>query len=523
MLGDEGVAVVVQLLIDRDGLPAEVIGGELEIDVLEARRLAGGESQLGNDVLAILIREDVAGRGIMKLCHQLIVASGDEVRVVHLVGDMHIAHADERIAVLRVESLGGDGCLDIGQRTEVVHLAVAADDDRGLNELVSIVGGAAKLLDAVSVIGQGTLGVIRLRASEPDTCGGIQLVAVDDTICIQRPVVAVGVLRVLVPRRGGGEVAVLIRHGDMALAGRLGGDFEGDARKAVGTVVALLGELKVAAHDLILEGTVDGVHQLPVLLDAELMRLAVREKVAFAGLDLLDGIETVREKVVRGARLAVLDGEGRDDLTLGVGHAIGDDGMVIKRLHLELRAVDAGRADGVAGAVLDVVLGDFHTAAHDVVLRIEGVDFAVLGDGDVHLIGGVEVAVVRGGLADDVVAIRQGIVAGGGESLVVGLDDLDGLALGVGLAVHLHGVLVVVDDGEADAFKGSITLRGLAGLGVELLDGHAAANHRFGDFREIKGRYTNSRIILNLLEAHILIQLIALGCFGLVDSNRTTR
>lgn len=62
--------------------------------------------------------------------------------------------------------------------------------------------------------------------------------------------------------------------------------------EAVLAVIALLGELKVAAHDLILERAIEGVHQHAVLGDAELMRLAVGEQVTLTGLDLLNGVET---------------------------------------------------------------------------------------------------------------------------------------------------------------------------------------------------------------------------------------
>ena len=113
---------------------------------------------------------------------------------------------------------------------------------------------------------------------------------------------------VLVPRGGGGEVAIFIRHDHMALAGGLGGELEGHSGEAVLAVIALLGELKVAAHDLILERAVEGVHQHAVLGDAELMRLAVGEQVTLTRLDLLNGVGTEGQQMSTGARLAILDG-----------------------------------------------------------------------------------------------------------------------------------------------------------------------------------------------------------------------
>ena len=305
VLGDEGTTLVVQLLVDRDGLTGMLISlGNIDGNDLETARLLSREG-----VLRHVLGQQVAGLGIVQLRDQLVVATGEEVGVGHLVLNREeVAHADVRVTVHRVVCLGGDGGLHVGEGAEVVHLAIAAHDDRGLDELVALVGGAAKLLDEIGVVGQCTLGVIRCGVAEPDTCGGIQLGAVDDTLGIQRPVVGVGLMGVLVPRGGGGEVAVLIRHDHMALAGGLGGELEGHSGEAVLAVIALLGELKVAAHDLILERAVEGVHQHAVLGDAELMRLAVGEQVTLTRLDLLNGVETEGQQMSTGARLAILDG-----------------------------------------------------------------------------------------------------------------------------------------------------------------------------------------------------------------------
>ena len=500
VLSDEGATIIVQLLIDRDGLAAEGDGVDGELHDLEPGGGLGRESLLHGDGVAGGVQQDIAGRGVVKLRRQLVVAVREEVGVGHLVGDLDLPHADEGIAVHRVVGLGGDGRLHVGEGAEVVHLAVAAHDNRGLDELIALVGGAAQLLDEVGVVGQCALGVIRRGAAEPDACGGVQLGAVDDTLGIKRPVVGVSLMGVLIPRGGGGEVAVLIRHDHMALAGGLGGEFERDARETVLTVLALLGELKVAAHD------------------------AVGEQVALTGLDLLDGVEAEGEPLRIGGHMAVLDGEeGLDDLTLGVGHAAHDNGLVVEALDLELGPVEGRAAERVAGAGLDVVLGYLHTAANDVVLGVEGVHLTVLRDRHSHLVGGVEVTVVGGRLADDVIAVGEGVGTGGGEALGIGRDDLHGFALGVGIAVHLHGVLVVVDDGECDALKGCSTLRGLTGLGVELLHGHAAALHGFGNFWSVKSDNCIQRILLNLLETHIGVQLVAFGSLGLIDGDRTTR
>ena len=524
VLSDEGATIIVQLLIDRDGLAAEGDGVDGELHDLEPGGGLGRESLLHGDGVAGGVQQDIAGRGVVKLRRQLVVAVREEVDVGHLVGDLDLPHADEGIAVHRVVGLGGDGRLHVGEGAEVVHLAVAAHDNRGLDELIALVGGAAQLLDEVGVVGQCALGVIRRGAAEPDACGGVQLGAVDDTLGIKRPVVGVSLMGVLIPRGGGGEVAVLIRHDHMALAGGLGGEFERDARETVLTVLALLGELKVAAHDLILERPVEWVDQSAVLGDAEPVLLAVGEQVALTGLDLLDGVEAEGEPLRVGGRMAVLDGEeGLDDLTLGVGHAAHDDGLVVEALDLELGPVEGRAAERVAGAGLDVVLGYLHTAANDVVLGVEGVHLTVLRDRHSHLVGGVEVTVVGGRLADDVLAVGQAIRGGLRNAILVGDDVLHRLAGIIALTIDRDRVGVVVDDGEGDALKGRAALRGLPGLRVELLDGHTAANHRLRDFRHIKSRDTFQIVVLNLLETHIGVQLVADRSFGLVHGNGTTR
>ena len=305
VLGDEGTALIVQLLIDRDGITGKNEGVDaVDVDDLEAARLLSREGVFHGRVLG----QQLAGIGIMQFCHQLVVATGEKVGVDHLVLNREeVAHADVRVTVHRVVGLGGDGGLHVGEGTEVVHLAVAAHDDRCLDELIALVCGASQLLDEVGVVGQCALGVIRRGAAEPDTCGGIQLGAVDDTLGIQCPVVGVGLMGVPVPRGGGGEVSVLVRHDHVALAGGLGGELEGHSGEAVLAVIALLGELKVAAHDLILERAVEGVHQHAVLGDSELMRLAVGEQVTLTRLDLLNGVETEGQQMSTGARLAILD------------------------------------------------------------------------------------------------------------------------------------------------------------------------------------------------------------------------
>ena len=212
-----------------------------------------------------------------------------------------------------------------------------------------------------------------------------------------------------------------------------------------------------------------------------------------------------------------------NDLTLGIGHAGDDDGLLVEGLNLELRAVEGRAAERVASAGLEVVLGDFHAAAHDVILGGEGIHLTVLGDGHPHLGGGVEVIVVGGSLADDVLAEGQAVRRGLRHAVLVSDDGLHRLTGIEVLAIDRDRVRVVVDDGERDAAEISTALRGLSGLGIELLDRHAAANHRLRDFRKIEGRDTFQGVLLNLLEVYLVIQFIASRSLGLVNGNGTAR
>ena len=211
-----------------------------------------------------------------------------------------------------------------------------------------------------------------------------------------------------------------------------------------------------------------------------------------------------------------------NDLTLGIGHAGDDDGLLVKGLNLELRAVEGRAAERVAGAGLDVVLGDFHATENDVILGGEGIHLTVLRDRHSHLVGGVEVSVVCIRLADDVLAIRQAVRGGLRHAVLVGDDGLHRLTGVAALAIDRDRVGVVVDDGEGDAAEIDTALRGLPSLGVELLDRHAAANHRLRDFRSVESNDSIKGLLLNLLEIHVGVQLVTDGSLGLVDSNRTT-
>ena len=127
-----------------------------------------------------------------------------------------------------------------------------------------------------------------------------------------------------------------------------------------------------------------------------------------------------------------------NDLTLGIGYAGDDDGLLVEGLNLELRAVEGRAAERVAGAGFDIVLCDFHAAANNVILGGDGVHLAVLIDRDMHVVGGVKVIVVGGRLADDVLAVRQAVRRGLSHALLIGDDVLHRLAGSVVLVIDRH-------------------------------------------------------------------------------------
>ena len=67
--------------------------------------------------------------------------------------------------------------------------------------------------------GSGAVPIEHAVVAEPETGVSIELCAVDGVACGQRPIVRVGVRVMRVPRGRGAEIAVLIGHSDMGLAG----------------------------------------------------------------------------------------------------------------------------------------------------------------------------------------------------------------------------------------------------------------------------------------------------------------
>ena len=265
VLGELGAGRIGQGLIDHEGLSRKTIAVEAEIDGHGTVGLLSREGLGIGHGLAVHL-EHIAGLGIAQLAGDGVALASDEVAVLHLVGDLDGADSDVVVAIGSVVGGGVDFRLRVIKRAEVDGSAVAADGDGGVHQRVPLVRGAAKLLDAVGVERHGTERIVGLDGiaccgvtvrieygvvAEPETGSRIEPCAVDGAIGGQRPVVRVGVAVMGIPRGCGAEIAVLIGHGDMGLAGGEGGHFEGHASKAVGAVLGLLGELEVGAIDLL--------------------------------------------------------------------------------------------------------------------------------------------------------------------------------------------------------------------------------------------------------------------------------
>ena len=254
-----------QGLVDHEGLAREVVAVEGEIDGHGAMGLLCGKGLLCGHGLTVHL-EHVTSLGVVNLTGDGIGLARNEVAVLNLVGNLDGADTDVVVAVGCVIGGSVDFRLRVIESSEVDGSTVAADGDGGVHQCIALIRGAAKLLDTVSVEGQGTEGVVGLEGiagggvsvlighgvvAEPETGGRVELGAVDGAIGGQRPVVRVGVAVMGVPRGRGAEIAVLVGHGDMGLTSGEGGHLKGYARKAVGTVLGLLGELEVGAVDLL--------------------------------------------------------------------------------------------------------------------------------------------------------------------------------------------------------------------------------------------------------------------------------
>ena len=265
MLGELRTLCIGKRLIDHEGLPLEVVGIESVVKRDGTCGVLSREGLLGSDSLTVN-RDGIAGSGIMQLTDDGVGLTRDEMAVLYLVGNLDGADPNVMVAIRSVVGGGVDFRLRVIEGAEVDGLGITGHSNSRVDERIALISGAAKLFDGIGVKGQGTELVVRLDGigggsgavpiehavvAEPETGVSIELRAVDGVACGQRPIVRVGVRVMRVPRGRGAEIAVLVGHGDVGLAGSEGGHLEGHACKAVGTVVGFLSELDIGTADLL--------------------------------------------------------------------------------------------------------------------------------------------------------------------------------------------------------------------------------------------------------------------------------
>ena len=265
MLGELRTLCIGKRLIDHEGLPLEVVGIESVVKRDGTCGVLSREGLFSSDSLTVN-RDSIAGSGIMQFTDDGVGFTRDEMAVLYLVGNLDGADPNVMVAIRSVVGGGVDFRLRVIEGAEVDSLGITGHSNSRVDERIALISGAAKLFNGIGVKGQGTELVVRLDGigggsgavpiehavvAEPETGVSIELCAVDGVACGQRPIVRVGVRVMRVPRGRGAEIAVLIGHGDVGLTGGEGGHLKGYARKAVGTVLGLLGELEVGAVDLL--------------------------------------------------------------------------------------------------------------------------------------------------------------------------------------------------------------------------------------------------------------------------------
>ena len=265
MLGELRTLCIGKRLIDHEGLPLEVVGIESVVKRDGTCGVLSREGLLGSDSLTVN-RDGIAGSGIMQLTDDGVGLTRDEMAVLYLVGNLDGADPNVMVAIRSVVGGGVDFRLRVIEGAEVDGLGITGHSNSRVDERIALISGAAKLFDGIGVKGQGTELVVRLDGigggsgavpiehavvAEPETGVSIELRAVDGVACGQCPIVRVGVRVMRVPRGRGAEIAVLVGHGDVGLAGSEGGHLEGHACKAVGTVVGFLSELDIGTVDLL--------------------------------------------------------------------------------------------------------------------------------------------------------------------------------------------------------------------------------------------------------------------------------
>ena len=337
MFGELRTLCIGKCLIDYEGLPLEVIGIKSIVKGDGTCGVLSREGLLGSDSLTVY-RDGIAGSGIMQLTDDGVGLTRDEMAVLNLVGNLDGADTDVVVAVGCVIGGSVDFRFRVIESSEVDGSTVAADGDGGVHECIALIRGAAKLLDTVSVEGQGTELVVRLDGigggsgavpieyavvAEPETGVSIELRAVNGAACGQRPIVCVGIRVMRVPRGRGAEIAVLVGHGDMGLTGGERGHLEGHTGEVRGTVIGLFCELDIGAVDLLgnLRDIVSTNGTCGRILLNLLERHIVRLHIACGCLGLTNDDSTARDARVV-IRVVVEGIAGNKIVSLEVGDSV---------------------------------------------------------------------------------------------------------------------------------------------------------------------------------------------------------
>ena len=364
-------ALVGDFLERHQGLAGQEAGVELEGDVHGAVGTLALELGHGRDGVAVGVKERLAGLLDHEGARDGIGLADLKVLVVHGVGQCDaVISLDNVVAVGRVDRLGvAAGSLLVGEaHPDGLRCGGVALHPEGLvDELVSLVGLAAKLRQAILAVGQRCQAVVHLRhgpvlaQAEPDARAGVHVVGGDCAAEIDQFVVGVGVVAMRVPIAGRGEVAVAVGADDVALAGGHVGDQERHLQARVGGALRLLGDAEVLADHLVAEGQVVavglGLDDYALLAHLECLGLAVGEQVGVVGLGLLDGVGAVGQRVLgRLGRVGLLGvvpsgRDGHDRLAGIVALAVDDDAVGALVHDGELDAVEVGAHGGaVVGA-----------------------------------------------------------------------------------------------------------------------------------------------------------------------------
>ena len=183
----------------------------------------------------------------------------------------------------------------VGQGSKVdgvvgVEGVVTGNREVLLDELVTRICIARELFQGVLIVRKGAtlivrigdLGLIAVRVlTEPHAAGRIEnLGSIEqlgykalNALCIlgHDPVVAVGVLRVLVPRGFGGSLAVLVGDDHMALTSGFGSDLERHPSQRMRIIRSRLGEFQVRTeHRLSLLRGIVGMDNIYITVNSDL-------------------------------------------------------------------------------------------------------------------------------------------------------------------------------------------------------------------------------------------------------------